>query len=174
MKIIATDFEGLLVIEPQYYKDERGAFYESWREVDYKSIGIHESFLQDNVSVSVKNVLRGLHYQKDQGQLVTVTFGKIFDVAVDIRPHSAEFGKYFFLELSGDKPQQIYVPPGFAHGFCVLSELAIINYKCSQNYNPAQEGGIVWNDPEINIKWPIDSPIISQKDQKLGVLSSLR
>jgi len=164
MKVIDTGFEGLILIEPKLFRDERGIFYESWRDANYQEIGIQEKFLQDNVSISKKNVLRGLHYQKNQGQLVTVVHGKIFDVAVDIRPGSKTYKKYFSIELDATEPKQLYMPPGFAHGFCVLSDIAIINYRCTQYYDATQEGGIIWNDPEIGIKWPVESPIISEKD----------
>ena len=170
MKVIDTGFEGLILIEPKVFEDERGVFYESWRDADYQKIGIQEKFLQDNVSVSKKNVLRGLHYQKNQGQLVTVTHGKIFDVVVDIRPESKTYKKYFSIELNAVKPRQLYMSPGFAHGFCVLSGIAIINYKCTQYHNASREGGIIWNDPAIGIEWPIESLIISEKDLEFGPL----
>ncbi len=171
MNIIDTGFEGLIVIEPKMFEDNRGNFYESWRDADYQKIGISEKFLQDNVSASKKNVLRGLHYQKNQGQLVTVTYGKIFDVAVDIRPESKTYKKYFSIELNANKQQQLYMSPGFAHGFCVLSDIAIINYKCTQYYNASQEGGIIWNDPEIGVGWPVSDKIISEKDKIFKLLS---
>lgn len=165
MKIINTGFKGLLLLEPKVFKDDRGLFYESWQLEDYKKIlGIKEDFLQDNVSISTKNVLRGLHYQKNQGQLVTVTYGKIFDVVVDIRFDSSTYKKYFSVVLDSEEPKQLYMPQGFAHGFCVLSDIAILNYKCTQYYNHTQEGGIIWNDPDIGINWGVNSPIISEKD----------
>ena len=164
MNIIDTGFEGLILIEPKVFGDDRGVFYESWRDAYYQKLGISENFLQDNVSISKKNVLRGLHYQKNQGQLVTVTYGKIFDVAVDIRPESETYKKYFSIELNADKQQQLYMSPGFAHGFCVLSNIAIIHYKCTQYYDASQEGGIIWNDPEIGIEWPDGSFTISKRD----------
>jgi dTDP-4-dehydrorhamnose 3,5-epimerase len=166
MKVTLTDFEDLLIIEPNFFQDERGSFYESWRQDEYKNIGINEAFVQDNVSMSRKDVLRGLHFQKNQGRLVTVTHGKIFDVAVDMRAHSRTFKKYYSIVLEGSSPQQFYIPPGFAHGFCVLSDFAIINYKSTTLYNPAEEGGIIWNDPQLCINWPINSPIMSDKDRK--------
>jgi dTDP-4-dehydrorhamnose 3,5-epimerase len=171
MKIIDTGFDGLKLIEPTIYKDERGKFYESWREIDYQKIGIKENFLQDNISTSHKNVLRGLHYQKNQGQLVTVVSGKIFDVVVDIRPESQTYKKYYSIELDAFVPQQLYMPQGFAHGFCVLSDVAILHYKCTQYYNPAEEGGIIWNDPEIGIQWPNIDPIICLKDNSFKMMS---
>ncbi len=164
MKVVETGFDGLIIIETQTYRDERGLFYESWRENKYKEIGIQEPFLQDNVSLSHKNVLRGLHYQKNQGQLVTVLQGSIFDVVVDLRPDSKTFRKYFSLELSSDYPRQLYMPSGFAHGFYVVSDMVIINYKCTQYYNAAHESGVIWNDPDLGIKWPCDDPIVSEKD----------
>lgn len=170
LKVTKTNFDGLFILEPCFFKDDRGGFYESWTEADYIDAGIKETFVQDNVSISKKNVLRGLHYQKDQGQLVTVVHGKIFDVAVDIRPKSKTFKKYFFIELSADVPQQLYMPPGFAHGFCVLSDLAIVNYKCTQYYDPKNEGGVIWNDPEIGIPWPLEKVFMSDKDKKFKAL----
>lgn len=172
MKIIETGFEGLVLIEPQFFKDERGGFFESWCLENYKRIGIKEGFLQDNVSISEKNVLRGLHFQKSQGQMVTLTYGKIFDVVVDIRPESTSFKKYYSIVLDASDPKQLYMPPGFAHGFCVLSDLAIVNYKCTQYYNHTQEGGIIWNDPEIGINWPPSNFIISKKDQNFKSLEN--
>ncbi len=173
MQVITTDFDGLLILEPQFFSDERGGFYESWREKDYKACGIKENFLQDNVSISNKNVLRGLHYQANQGQLITVVHGTIFDVVVDIRANSKTFKKYFAIELSNNKLQQIYMPPGFAHGFCVLSDFAVMNYKCTQYYDPSQEIGIIWNDPEIGILWPKKDYIISEKDKLYKVFNEI-
>ena len=174
MKVIETGFEGLILFKPRLHQDERGAFYESWRHEDYKKRGIREDLIQDNVSISKKNVIRGLHFQKDQGQIVTITWGTIFDVVVDIRPESKTYKKYFSILLDAKDPQQLYMPPGFAHGFCVLSDIAIINYKCTQYYNPNDEGGIVWNDPSIGIDWPVESPVISQKDQFFGALDQIK
>ena len=170
MKIIDTGFDGLILIEPNTFTDTRGSFYESWRDISYKEIGVEDNFLQDNISISKKDILRGLHYQKNQGQLVTVSYGKIFDVVVDIRPESKTYKQYFSIILDASIPMQIYMPPGFAHGFCVLSDSAIVNYKCTQYYDPSQESGVIWNDSEINIKWPIDVPIISDKDSKFNQL----
>ena len=169
MKILETPLEGLIVFEPSFYKDERGAFYESWREVEYERYGIKETFVQDNLSFSHKNVLRGLHYQENQGQLVTIIKGTIFDVVVDIRPASPTFKKYFSIELSSDQPRQLYMPPGFAHGFYVLSDDVIMHYKCTQYYDHSREGGILWSDSEINIKWPLVShPIVGKRDLNFG------
>lgn len=170
LKVIKTNFDGLLILEPQIFTDDRGSFYESWKCTDYKDAGIKEDFIQDNVSISKKNVLRGLHYQKNQGQLVSVTHGKIFDVVVDIRPKSTTYKKYFSIELSANTPQQVYMSPGFAHGFCVLSDMAIVNYKCTQYYDPTQEEGIIWNDPYIGVEWPVKQATISPKDTHLPKL----
>jgi len=173
IQIRKTSFEELIVFNLNTYKDTRGVFYETWREQEYSEAGIKESFVQDNVSVNHKNVLRGLHFQKNMGQLVTVSYGTIWDVVVDIRPCSLTFGQHFSIELSGEKPQQLYMPPGFSHGFCVLTDLAIINYKCTEYYNPVDEGGIVWNDPDLNIQWPLKDPILSLKDQGFPFFKNL-
>jgi len=166
MKVTKTKFEELLIIEPSLYVDKRGSFYESWRKEDYKQIGIDQEFLQDDVSVSYKNVLRGLHLQKAQGKLVTVVYGKIFDVVVDLRATSKTYQQYFSIELSTENPKQLYVPPGFAHGFCVLSDITIMNYKCTQYYDASSEESFRWDDPRFNIDWPGNHFILSEKDKK--------
>jgi len=173
LKIIETGFDGLILIIPRMINDERGGFYESWHLKSYQKISISETFLQDDISISKKNVLRGLHFQRNQGQLVTVTYGKIFDVVVDIRPESKTYKKYFAVELDANEPKQIYMSPGFAHGFCVLSDLAVVHYKCTQYYDPNQEVGVAWNDPEIGIKWPVNNPNISFKDLNYKNISLL-
>lgn len=169
MNVIETGLDGCLLIEPNVFKDNRGFFLESYHEKKYAEIGITEKFVQDNRSRSVRNVLRGLHFQitKPQGKLVTVTAGEVFDVALDLRPNSSTFGRYYSVILSSDINNQLYIPPGFAHGFCVLSETADFQYKCTDFYDPKDEGGIIWNDDEINIAWPIENPIVSPKDEKL-------
>ena len=166
MKVIDTELAGVLIFEPRVFGDSRGAFMETWRENSYGQAGIAEKFVQDNVSFSQKGTLRGLHYQypHSQGKLVTVLSGQVLDVAVDIRRGSASFGKWFSVELSRDNHRQLYIPPGFAHGFCVISETAIFSYKCTDYYNGAAEGGVVWNDPDLGIDWPIDEPLLSDKD----------
>lgn len=164
MKVIKTGFQGLLLIELRSFTDDRGFFYESWHDIDYQKIGVKEKFIQDNVSGSKKNVLRGLHFQKNQGQLVTVIYGKIFDVVVDIRENSKTYKQHFSIELEADNSRQLYMPPGFAHGFCVLSDFAMVHYKSTQYYDPSKEGGIIWNDPTFSIEWPIENPILSLKD----------
>lgn len=165
MNIIKTKLDGLLIIEPKVFGDERGFFYETYHEQRYKNAGIKESFVQDNRSRSTGNVLRGLHFQKrkPQGKLVTVTAGTVFDVAVDLREDSPTFGQYESIILSGDNRLQFYIPPGFAHGFCVLSDIADFQYKCTDFYDPTDEGGIIWNDNSININWPISEPNLSLK-----------
>ncbi len=167
MNVIKTDFEGLILIEPKVYVDARGIFYESWQQDHYKQLGIDDDFVQDDVSLSYKNVLRGMHYQKGQGKLVSVVQGAILDVVVDIRPESATYLQYFSIEISSESPKQLYVPSGFAHGFYVLSDVVIMNYKCTQYYDKAAEAGIMWNDPTFNIKWPCAYPIVSEKDSHL-------
>lgn len=173
MKIINEPLPDLFVIQPKVYSDDRGFFLETWQKERYKEIGIKEDFVQDNWSRSTKGVLRGLHYQKDhpQGKLVSVRQGRIYDVAVDIRPESPTFGEWFGEELSDENYLQLYIPPGFAHGFAVLSEVCDFSYKCTDYYHPGDEGGIVWNDETLNINWRIENPIISEKDQYLSVFS---
>ncbi|MCL2100912.1 MAG: dTDP-4-dehydrorhamnose 3,5-epimerase [Fibromonadales bacterium] len=172
MQIIKTEIEGLLIIEPSVYPDSRGWFYESYNAEKFKAFGIDTIFVQDNHSRSVKNTLRGLHYQKKPGQvkLVRCTLGKIWDVAVDIRKDSPTFGKWFALELSEENKKFLYIPIGFAHGFCVLSDVAEVQYKCSSVYNGAEEAGFAWNSPNIGIKWPVSEPILSQRDLLLEPL----
>lgn len=158
----------VIIIEPNLYKDARGHFFEGFQSKRYKEIGIQEQFVQDNYSRSIKNTIRGLHYQLHypQGKLVGVTFGIVFDVIVDIRLHSPTFSKWIYVELSDNNARQVYIPKGFAHGFCVLSDMADFYYKCSDYYTPNDDYGIAWNDIDLNIQWPInDTPILSQKDQ---------
>ncbi|QQS61398.1 MAG: dTDP-4-dehydrorhamnose 3,5-epimerase [Candidatus Moraniibacteriota bacterium] len=162
--------KGLLVFTPDIYKDERGFFFESFNSYRYQEeIGIHFSFVQDNVSQSNRGVIRGLHFQKkphEQGKLVSVLFGRVWDVAVDIRPKSETFGKWFGLELSGENHKQFWIPPGFAHGFIALEDNTIFSYKCTDVYSPECEGSLLWNDPTIAISWPMEknAVIISKKD----------
>jgi len=161
---------GLYEIQPKVFGDERGYFFESYSERDFNAAGIALPFVQDNQSRSRKGTLRGLHFQKrfPQGKLVRVIQGEVFDVAVDTRPGSPTLGKWHAVILSGAKQNQFYIPPGFAHGFLALSDEVIFSYKCTDFYYPEDEGGIVWNDPEINIKWPdLDLDyILSDKDKK--------
>jgi len=157
MKVIKTAIEGVLIIQPKVFGDSRGFFLETSNQARYAEAGIPGPFVQDNRSHSAKGVLRGLHFQKQypQGKLVFVTSGSVFDVAVDIRKDSPTFGQWFGLTLTADEHQQFYVPPGLAHGFCVLSETADFQYKCTEYYHPEDEGSIRWDDPDIGIQWPI-------------------
>jgi len=166
MQIRQTGLAGLVLIEPQSFRDERGFFLETYRASHYRDAGVLDEFVQDNHSRSARGVLRGLHFtvKKPQAQIVTVMRGKIFDVAVDLRRSSTTFGRWFGAELSDDGLRQIYMAAGFAHGFCVLSDVADLHYKVSQTYDHADEGGLLWNDPEIGIHWPIEVPIVSDRD----------
>lgn len=168
MEVIKTDFEGLFIVELKAFFDERGYFMESYNENLYKTLGITDNFLQDNISVSKTGVVRGLHFQNsphDQGKLVSVLRGKVFDVAVDIRKDSPTFGKYFSCELSEENKKQIFIPAGFAHGFMALADNAIFSYKCTDLWNKESEGGLLWNDEEIAIAWPDGGKIVSEKDK---------
>jgi len=172
-KFIKTEIEGLLVIEPHVFLDERGYFMETYNFLDFKEAGINVNFVQDNQSKSKKGVLRGLHFQtrNPQGKLVRVIKGEVFDIAVDLRRESKTFGKWFGVILSSEKKNMFYIPENFAHGFLVLSNEAEFTYKCTNFYDPESESGIIWNDPDINICWPtegIDSIILSEKDKKHG------
>ena len=167
MKFIQTPLEGLIVIEPDCYQDQRGFFLETYQELRYKDAGITEHFVQDNQSRSTKGVLRGMHFLKKdpQAQLLNVMRGAIFDVCVDVREDSDTFGQWYGAELSEQGPaRQVYMAPGFAHGFCVLSDYADLHYKVSRFYDPTAEGGLIWNDPDVAIDWPCVDPIINQKD----------
>ena len=171
IKVTRCDIEGLCVIEPTVHRDERGYFVETYNENDMKAEGLDLRFVQDNQSMSAKGVLRGLHYQKEfpQGKLVRVMKGKVFDVAVDLRVNSKTYGKWFGVELSEDNFKQFYIPKGFAHGFYVMSDVAIFAYKCTDFYHAGDEGGMKWDDPEIGVEWPIEpgtTPIVSEKDAK--------
>jgi len=173
MNVVKCHLEGILLIEPVRYGDERGFFMETFEASRYHDFGIRENFVQENHSRSEKNVLRGLHFTKKepQAQIVTVMSGRIFDVVVDIRRDSPSFGKWFGVELGENGPSQLYMPHGFAHGFCVLSDRADLHYKVSQRYNPEDEGGLLWNDESVGISWPVSDPVLSPRDQqhlKLG------
>ncbi len=167
MKVIETNLPGVLIVEPKVFGDARGFFQETWRQEKYEAIGIKGPFVQDNLSFSTRGVLRGLHYQQPntQGKLVSVVHGEVFDVAVDIRVGSPTFGQWTGVALSGENHRQLWVPPGFAHGFCVLSDTTYFTYKCTDVYTPSAEGGIMWNDPDIGIKWPLQDILLSEKDQ---------
>ena len=175
MKVIPTELESVLIIEPSLHSDSRGSFYESYVKKKYMENGIPDEFIQDNHSISRKGVLRGLHYQENPGQakLVRVTQGEGADVAVDIRKDSPTFGQWSGVRLSSENHRQLYIPVGFAHGFCVLSDSAEFLYKCSAYYAPSGERGIFWNDPDIGIEWPIIEPILSEKDKTLPRLRDI-
>ncbi len=171
IKVTPCDIEGLYIIEPSVFGDERGYFMETYNQNDFKEAGLDMVFVQDNQSMSVKGVLRGLHFQKQypQGKLVRVVRGRVFDVAVDLRSGSKTYGKWFGVELTAENKKQFYIPEGFAHGFLVLSDEAEFCYKCTDFYRPGDEGGMAWDDAEIGIEWPIEDGmklIISEKDQK--------
>ena len=173
MKITATDFPGLFIMSPVVYNDDRGYFFESYRAEHFINAGLNLQFKQDNQSKSAKGVLRGLHYQlkHGQGKLVRCILGEIYDVALDIRKGSPTFGKVFALILNDNDHQAVYVPPGFAHGFCVLSNEAIFEYKCTEKYYPEDEYGILWNDKTANIQWPIKEPFLSNRDMSFPALA---
>ncbi len=175
MKVIETKIPGVLIIEPKVFGDSRGFFLESFHADRYAEYGIESNFVQDNYSRSTKGVLRGLHYQKKypQGKLVSVTSGIVFDVAVDIRQDSSTFGQWVGIILSADDHKQFYIPPGLAHGFCVLSETADFQYKCTDYYHPEDEASIRWNDPYIAIEWNISEPILSEKDANAPFLKDI-
>jgi dTDP-4-dehydrorhamnose 3,5-epimerase len=175
MKVTTTGIPGVLLITPKVFGDSRGFFLETFHASRYAEAGIPEPFVQDNHSHSAKGVLRGLHFQKQypQGKLVSVTHGVVFDVAVDIRKDSPSYGQWVGITLSAEEHQQFYIPPGFAHGFCVLSEFADFHYKCTDYYHPEDEGCIRWDDPDIGIEWPLSNPTLSNKDVNAPCLKDL-
>lgn len=170
MRITPTEIPDVLILEPKVFGDARGFFYESYNQRDFQqATGLNVEFVQDNHSRSAKNVLRGLHYQiqQPQGKLVRVVQGSVFDVVVDLRKYSATFGQWVGIELSEENAKQLWVPPGFAHGFLVLSEIADFLYKTTDYYSPQHERSIIWNDPDIGIEWPeVSNPSLSEKDKK--------
>lgn len=175
MKFVETELAGVVLIEPDVFNDPRGYFLETYHAGKYAGGGVAGPFVQDNFSHSVRGTLRGLHYQLKhaQGKLVMALAGRIFDVAVDIRQGSPTFGRWVGVELSGETRRQLYVPPGFAHGFCVLSETADVLYKCTDLYSPEDERGIIWNDPTLAIAWPVTDPLVSQKDRSYRTLREM-
>jgi len=177
MKVLETRLSGVVVIEPAVHGDERGFFLETFQAERYRELaGIDMPFVQDNHSRSRRGVLRGLHGQRNrpQGKLVRVSRGSVFDVAVDVDPASPTFGEWADVELSDANHRQIYVPPGYLHGFVVLSEVADFEYKCTDYYDPDDEIGLMWNDPEVAIDWPLAEPAVSAKDQRWPTLTSYR
>ncbi|MDO1510517.1 MULTISPECIES: dTDP-4-dehydrorhamnose 3,5-epimerase [unclassified Neisseria] len=176
MQIADTDIADVKIIRPTLFNDERGFFMETFEKNRYrKMLGIDLDFVQDNYSRSYKNVLRGLHFQTEnpQGKLVRCVRGEIFDVVVDIRPHSPTFGRWTSIVLNDDNQIQCWIPPGFAHGFAVLSDVADVEYKCTDFYNPKAEGCLIWNDPAVGIDWPVSHPLLSAKDQQGKTLEEL-
>jgi dTDP-4-dehydrorhamnose 3,5-epimerase len=173
MDVMQTELPGLLLIEPHTFRDGRGFFLESFQAERYRDNGIADVFVQDNHSRSHQGVLRGLHFQikRPQAQIVTVIRGQIFDAAVDLRPGSGTFGRWYGTELSDEGPRQLYMAPGFAHGFCVLSDFADLHYKVTRLYDHADEGGLIWSDTDVGIRWPIEQPIVSGRD---GAYPNLR
>jgi dTDP-4-dehydrorhamnose 3,5-epimerase len=166
LKITKTEIDGLLVIQPDIFKDDRGFFFESFSKQRYEELGITDEFVQDNISMSNKGTVRGLHYQigeKAQGKLCQVIEGEVLDVAVDIRINSPTFGKHFAQILNSDLKTQLWIPKGFAHGFSVLSDEAIFSYKCTNYYSKPHERAILFNDPDLNIDWKVETPIVSEK-----------
>jgi len=166
MRVIESNLPGVLIIEPRVFRDQRGFFLETYREDQLAEAGITHRFVQANQSRSVRDTLRGLHWQwrRPQAKLIRVVAGSIFDAVVDVRRHSSTFGKWCAVELTGDNFQQLYVPAGFAHGFCVTSEIADVEYLCSDYYDPTGEAGLLWSDPAIGIDWPTRWPLLSEKD----------
>ena len=175
MRIIETSLPGVLIVEPKVFPDARGFFVETYQRERYQAMGLTAEFVQDNLSFSTRGVLRGVHCQNphSQGKLVQVLQGEVWDVAVDIRRSSPYFGKWTAVTLSSETRNQFYVPPGFAHGFCVLSETALFAYKCTDYYHPAAEVGFRWDDPEVGIAWPLKAPILSEKDEQLQLLREI-
>lgn len=175
IKCTPTKIPEVIVVEPLIFSDDRGYFLELYHRAKFKNAGVFQEFVQDNFSSSTKNTLRGLHYQEKnpQAKLVTALSGLIFDVAVDLRPQSPTFGNWVGELLSGENKRQLYIPAGFAHGFCVLSENAEVFYKCGDFYDPADERGIRWSDPSLKIAWPVQSPIVSPKDRELPFLKEV-
>lgn len=175
MNVIRTELEGILIVEPPVFQDARGFFMEAWHHEKYAAAGITERFVQDNISMSRQGVLRGLHFQNpgEQGKLVSVLTGKVFDVAVDLRTDSPTFKRWVGVELSRENRRQLYIPPGYAHGFTVLSDEALFVYKCTQYYRQDYEHALRWDDPEIGIDWPGADHIMSEKDLAAPLLRDL-
>lgn len=175
MNVISTQLPGVLIIEPKIFGDERGFFLETFQAERYREAGISYDFVQDNHSRSTKGVLRGLHFQKTkpQGKLVRVVLGEVFDVAADINPDSPTYGQWEGIVLSAENKRQFFVPPGYAHGFLVLSKSADFEYKCTDYYDPQDEGAVHWKDPDLNIEWPLEAPLLSEKDRNAPFLRDM-
>ncbi|OGT45992.1 MAG: dTDP-4-dehydrorhamnose 3,5-epimerase [Gammaproteobacteria bacterium RIFCSPHIGHO2_12_FULL_38_11] len=175
MKAEPLKILGMFLITLEKHGDERGFFLETYRESLFAEFGIHDKFVQDNRSFSLKNVLRGMHYQiqKPKANMVSVLRGKIFDVGVDLRQNSSTFGQWCGVELSAEKPQHLFLPAGVAHGFCTLSDENEMTYKCAGYYDPNDEGGLLWNDPIVGIEWPVANPLINERDNTFPTLSEI-
>ena len=175
MNVSNTSLPGVVLIEPRVFADTRGFFLETWQQARYEEQGLPIRFVQDNLSSSVRGTLRGLHFQHPQGQgkLVYAVHGEIFDVAIDIRVGSPTFGRTCEFVLSSENKRQVYIPEGFAHGFCVTSERAVVMYKCTDFYAPHAENGVLWNDPDLAIRWPVQTPILSDKDRAYLLLRNI-
>lgn len=175
MTVTELRLPGLLLIEPDVYRDDRGSFMETWNERAYRGLGIEATFVQDNLSSSKHGVLRGLHFQDPhpQGKLVSVPQGKVFDVSVDLRAGSDTYGEWAATTLSAENARQLYIPEGFAHGFLVLSEQALFHYKCTDFYHPEAEGSVRWDDPELDIEWPMEDVTLSEKDATAPLLGEV-
>ena len=177
MNITKTDIQGLIIIEPQIFKDSRGCFFESWNAKKFKQLGISEDFVQDNQSVSSKGVLRGLHFQNPpyaQAKLIRVIEGSVLDVAVDLRKNSPTYGKHVSVILSEQNNKSFFIPKGFAHGFLSLEDNTVFNYKCSDYYNKESEGSLLWNDEDLKIDWQIDNPLVSEKDLQADLFKNFK
>lgn len=175
MNVIQTRIKEVVIVEPKVFGDRRGYFLETYQQQRYAAAGIDADFVQDNISFSQGGILRGLHFQHPQGQakLVQVLEGEIYDVAVDVRRGSPTFGQWVGVTLSSTEPRQLYIPKGFAHGFCVLSPTALFSYKCGDYYAPSSENGVCWNDPDLGIEWPVQHPVLSDKDQAYSRLKAI-
>lgn len=176
MEVVQTPIDGVLLIKPKVWGDARGYFVETWQQERYAAAGLTLPFVQDNHSRSSYGILRGLHFQKryPQGKLVSVSLGAVFDVAVDIRPDSPTFGRWYGAELTAENQHQLWVPPGLAHGFVVTSEVAHFHYKCTDYYHPDDEGSIRWNDPTLAIHWPVEQPRLSAKDMEAPLFTEFQ
>lgn len=176
MIVTELDIPGVLLLEPRVYRDERGFFVETFRAEQFAELGLPKLFVQDNHSRSRKGTLRGLHFQRQypQGKLVRVARGEVYDVTVDLREGSTTWGQYVGVHLSDEDHRQLWVPPGFAHGFCVLSDEADLLYRCTEYYKPGDEGGVRWDDPDLAISWPVSDPLLSPKDRELPSLRELK
>ena len=176
MDVVKTPIEGVLLIKPKVWGDARGYFVETWQKERYEAMGINHPFVQDNHSKSSYGILRGLHFQPNhpQGKLVSVSLGSVFDVAVDIRKDSSTFGQWYGVELTQENQWQLWIAPGLAHGFAVTSPIAHFHYKCTALYHPEDEGAIRWNDPDLNIVWPVQDPLLSEKDTKAPFFADLK